>query len=154
MTMTQPGVTAPWDELCSRVNRGDRFAGLFATRLEGGTLVLSAHLAVKGEGEAGGGSIDTLDAPLPPGAVSYPALTPRLGAAFWYERVIHDRFGVIPEGHPRLAPLIGPARRRSTRCPGRSRVTGSSRSRTARSAPGCWSRSSTWSRRRARRSRT
>ena len=38
--------------------------------------------------------------------MSYPALTPRLGAAFWYERVIHDRFGVIAEGHPRLAPLI------------------------------------------------
>ena len=107
MTMTQPGVTALWDELCSRVNKGDRFAGLFATKPEGGTLVLSAHLAVKGEGEAGGG-IDTLDAPLPPGAVSYPALTPRLGAAFWYERVIHDRFGVIPVGHPRLAPLIRP----------------------------------------------
>jgi formate hydrogenlyase subunit 5 len=109
MTMTQPGVTALWDELCSRVNRGDRFADLFATSPEGGTLVLSAHLAVKGEGEGeAGGGIDTLDAPLPPGAVSYPALTPRLGAAFWYERVIHDRFGVVPEGHPRLAPLIRP----------------------------------------------
>jgi formate hydrogenlyase subunit 5 len=107
MTMTRPGVTALWDELCSRVNAGDRFAGLFATKPEGGPLVLSAHLAVKGEGEVGGG-IDTLDAPLPPGAVSYPALTPRLGAAFWYERVIHDRFGVVPEGHPRLAPLIRP----------------------------------------------
>src|SRR5580704_9219593 len=101
MTMTQPGVTALWDELCSRVNRGDRFAGLFATKPEGGPLVLSAHLAVAG-------GIDTLDAPLPPGAVSYPALTPRLGAAFWYERVIHDRFGVVPDGHPRLAPLIRP----------------------------------------------
>jgi formate hydrogenlyase subunit 5 len=107
MTMTEPGVAALWDELCSRVNRGDRFAGLFAAAPEGGPLVLSAHLAVKGEGEAGGG-IDTLDAPLPPGAVSYPALTPRLGAAFWYERVIHDRFGIIPDGHPRLAPLIRP----------------------------------------------
>jgi NADH:ubiquinone oxidoreductase subunit C len=32
----------------------------------------------------------------------------RLGAAFWYERVIHDRFGVVPEGHLRLAPLIRP----------------------------------------------
>ena len=107
MTMTQPGVAALWDELCSRVSTGDRFAGLFAAAPEGGPLVLSAHLAVKGEGEAGGG-IDTLDAPLPPGAVSYPALTPRLGAAFWYERVIRDRFGVIPIGHPRLAPLIRP----------------------------------------------
>src|SRR5262249_11779538 len=45
---------------------------------------------------------------LPPGAAGYPALTPRLGAAFWYERVVHDRFGVVPEGHPRLVPLIRP----------------------------------------------
>jgi formate hydrogenlyase subunit 5 len=101
MTMTQPSVTALWDELCSRIRTGDRFAGLFATKPADGPLVLSAHLATSG-------GIDTLDAPLPPGVVSYPALTPRLGAAFWYERVIHDRFGVTPEGHPRLAPLIRP----------------------------------------------
>ena len=107
MTITQPAVTALWDELQARIGAGDRFAGLFATKPEGGALVLSAHVAVKGEGEAGGG-IDTLEAPLPPGAASYPALTPRLGAAFWYEREIHDRFGVVPEGHPRLAPLIRP----------------------------------------------
>jgi hypothetical protein len=62
---------------------------------------------VKGEGETGGG-IDTLEAPLPAGAVSYPALTPEIEAAFWYERVIHDETGLIPEGHPRLAPLVAP----------------------------------------------
>jgi formate hydrogenlyase subunit 5 len=100
MTMTRPGVTALWDELCSRVKAGDRFAGLFATRT-GGALVLSAHVATAG-------SIDTLEVPLPPGAADYPALTPRLGAAFWYEREIHDYSGVVPEGHPRLAPLIRP----------------------------------------------
>ncbi len=102
MTMTQPSVTELWDELESRVDAGDRFAGLFATEPAGaGPLTLSAHVAAPG-------GIDTLDAPLPPGAVSYPALTPRLGAAFWYEREIHDDFGVVPEGHPRLAPLIRP----------------------------------------------
>ena len=56
MTMTQPDVTALWKELQSRVDAGDRFAGLFATKPEGGPLVLSAHVAVKGEGEAGGAS--------------------------------------------------------------------------------------------------
>ena len=101
MTIAQPGVMALWKELQSRVDAGDRFAGLFATKLQGGALVLSAHVATAGR-------IDTLEAPVPPGAASYPALTPRLGAAFWYEREIHDRFGVIPEGHPRLAPLIRP----------------------------------------------
>jgi formate hydrogenlyase subunit 5 len=107
MTLAQTDVSTMWEELTSRVGAGDRFAGLFAARTGGGPLVLSAHVTVKGEGEAGGG-IDTLEAPLPPGAASYPALTPRIGAAFWYEREIHDRFGVIPDGHPRLAPLIRP----------------------------------------------
>jgi formate hydrogenlyase subunit 5 len=91
-----------WKELEARVAAGDRFAGLFATRRAGdGPLVLSAHLAVPG-------GIDGLEAALPPGATSYPALTPWLGAAFWYEREIHDHFGVVPEGHPRLAPLFRP----------------------------------------------
>jgi Ni,Fe-hydrogenase III large subunit len=99
--MTQTHISTLAKELESRVSAGDRFAGLFATRPDGGSLVLSAHVATAG-------GIDTLEAPLPPGAASYPALTPRLGAAFWYEREIHDLFSVIPEGHPRLAPLIRP----------------------------------------------
>ncbi|MDQ2813717.1 MAG: NADH-quinone oxidoreductase subunit C [Actinomycetota bacterium] len=97
-----PGVTALWDDVEARVGAGDRFAGLFATRPAGaGPLTLSVHVATAG-------GIDTLEVMLPPGADSYPALTPRLGAAFWYEREIHDSFGVVPEGHPRLAPLVRP----------------------------------------------
>ena len=94
-------VAVVWKEIESRVAAGERFAGLFATRAADGQLVLSAHVA-------GPGGIGTLEAALPADAVSYPALTPRLGAAFWYEREIHDEFGVVPEGHPRLAPLILP----------------------------------------------
>jgi formate hydrogenlyase subunit 5 len=95
-------VAVLWKDIEERVAAGDRFAGLFATRSAGdGRLVLSAQLAVPG-------GIDTLDAALPAGATGYPALTPLLGAAFWYEREIHDHFGVVPEGHPRLAPLVLP----------------------------------------------
>jgi formate hydrogenlyase subunit 5 len=102
MMMTQPDVPALWKELESRVATGDRFAGLFAARAaEGAPVTLSAQVATAGD-------VDTLEAVLPPGAESYPALTPRLGAAFWYERVIHDTFGLVPDGHPRLAPLILP----------------------------------------------
>jgi Ni,Fe-hydrogenase III large subunit len=110
-TIMRPGVKALWDEVESRAAAGDRFAGLFATRpaevagsvgLAGSApLTISAHMATAG-------GIDTLEAALPAGAQSYPALTPRLGAAFWYEREIHDAFGVVPEGHPRLAPLVRP----------------------------------------------
>jgi formate hydrogenlyase subunit 5 len=97
ITSTVPGVIALWDTLTARVERGDRFAGLSAAR-EHGAATLSAHLAVAG-------GIDTLETALGPGATSYPSLTPRLGAASWYERVIHDQTGLVPEGHPRLAPL-------------------------------------------------
>jgi formate hydrogenlyase subunit 5 len=101
MTLAKPDVLALWDELESRVAAGDRFAGLFARAADYGPVTLSAQLATAGD-------IDTLEVTLPPGATRYPALTPRLGAAFWYERVIHDQFGLVPDGHPRLAPLIRP----------------------------------------------
>jgi Ni,Fe-hydrogenase III large subunit len=100
ITSTQPSVAALWDTLAARITRGERFAGLSAAG-GGGAVTLTAHVAVPG-------GIDTLEAPLPPGADSYPALTPRIGAAFWYERVIHDQTGIVPAGHPRLAPLIKP----------------------------------------------
>ena len=96
------------EALRARVARGDRFAGMFAARRDGG-ITLSAHVTAKGEGEADGG-IDTLETLLPPGADSYPALTPVIDAAFWYEWVIHDETGLVPQGHPRIAPLIAPGR--------------------------------------------
>jgi formate hydrogenlyase subunit 5 len=100
VTSTEPTVAALWETLNIRVARGMRFAGLLAARRNGG-VTLSAHVA-------GPDGIDTLEAPLPPGAADYPALTPMIDAAFWYERVIHDETGLVPRGHPRLAPLIAP----------------------------------------------
>jgi formate hydrogenlyase subunit 5 len=100
ITATQQTATALTEALQARVARGMRFAGVFAARQDGGTM-LSAHVT-------GPGGIDTLETLLPPGAVSYPALTPAVGAAFWYERVIHDETGLVPDGHPRLAPLVAP----------------------------------------------
>jgi Ni,Fe-hydrogenase III large subunit len=103
ITSTEPSVAALRETLNSRIARGMRFAGLFAARRNGG-ITLSAHVA-------GPEGIDTLETALPPGAVSYPALTPMIGAAFWYERVIHDETGLTPQGHPRLAPLVAPGNR-------------------------------------------
>lgn len=37
---------------------------------------------------------------------TYPAVTPTVPAAHWFEREIHDLFGIVPEGHPRLEPLV------------------------------------------------
>ncbi|MFA6074347.1 MAG: NADH-quinone oxidoreductase subunit C [Negativicutes bacterium] len=36
----------------------------------------------------------------------FPSLTPLLPSASWYEREIHDLFGLRPLGHPQLQPLI------------------------------------------------
>jgi formate hydrogenlyase subunit 5 len=94
------GVAGLWDELAGEVAAGRRFAGMFGTARPDG-LLLTAHLA-------GPGGIAPLDTLLPAGAAGYPALTPRLGAAFWYEREIADMFGVTPEGHPRPEPLVLP----------------------------------------------
>jgi Ni,Fe-hydrogenase III large subunit len=104
MPLVRPAsdVGSLWDEVTRDVAAGHRFAGLMATQRPAGVL-LSVHLA-----EPGG--IVTREAQLPAGVTSYPALTPRLHAAFWYERLIHDLFGITPEGHPRLAPLVLPQR--------------------------------------------
>ena len=103
ITSTEPAVAALREALAGRTGRGERFAGLSASR-SGGTVTLSAYVAAPGR-------IDTLEATLPPGARGYPSLTlapPAIGAAFWYERLIHDETGIVPEGHPRLAPLVKP----------------------------------------------
>ena len=100
LTSIEPSVAALWEALEARMAQGGRFAGLFAAR-EDAAVTLSALVAVPT-------GIDVLEAALPPGAAGYPSLTPRIGAAFWYERVIYDQVGVVPEGHPRLAPLIRP----------------------------------------------
>ena len=93
--------TAAWRDLVVRnVEAGQRFAGLMGTQ-RGDALLLSAHLATPG-------GVATHDLLLPEGAVSYPALTPLLGAAFWYERELHDHFGIVPQSHPRLEPLVLP----------------------------------------------
>jgi formate hydrogenlyase subunit 5 len=87
-----------WDRVTGQVEAGSRLADLFATARADG-LLMTAQLAQPG-------GLTTLDALLPAGSSSYPALTPRVRPAFWYEREMHDLFGVVAEGHPRLEPLV------------------------------------------------
>ena len=97
---TEPTVAALWATLDAGIARGERFAGLSAAS-RGDAVTLIAHVA-------GPDRVSTLEAVLPSGADRFPSLTPRIRAAFWYERVIHDLTGIVPEGHPRLTPLIKP----------------------------------------------
>lgn len=38
--------------------------------------------------------------------LEYPSLTSIIPGAAWYEREIHDMFGIVPVGHPDLRPLV------------------------------------------------
>lgn len=98
---TRPLEVAAWrGKVAGRCAGGDRFAGLFATAEPRGRTRLTAALA-------GPGRLDLLDTTVRAGA-GYPALTAVVPAAFWYEREIHDLFGLTPQGHPRLDPLLLP----------------------------------------------
>jgi len=89
-------------QVLDRIAAGARFASLYATasRQDEGTR-LSAVLVRDGH-------TTILDADLPTDENTYPSLTAELPAAFWYERQIHDLFGLMPAGHPRLDPLVLP----------------------------------------------
>jgi Ni,Fe-hydrogenase III large subunit len=66
-----------------------------------GALRLTALLARPG-------TLRAVEVMLPVGTRSYPSLACDLSAAFWYERELHDLFGIVPDGHPRLDPLVLP----------------------------------------------
>ncbi|TSC85524.1 MAG: putative formate hydrogenlyase large subunit [Parcubacteria group bacterium Gr01-1014_8] len=48
----------------------------------------------------------TLKAELPRDDPTYPSLTRSIMAAHWYERLMHDQFGIVAEGHPDWRRLI------------------------------------------------
>jgi formate hydrogenlyase subunit 5 len=92
---------APWRSgILARVQDGDRFAGLFATSRDGGAL-LTAILA-------GPGGLTAADTMISADGGSYPALTPDVPAASWYERALRDLSGLRPEGQLRPEPLLLP----------------------------------------------
>jgi hypothetical protein len=106
---TSAGATYPPDRWRTEVTRlvgdpgGARFAGLFGSGQDDGGVRLSVYLFPEDAPEP-----LVLHTALGPDALAYPSLTPDLPAAFWYERVLHDLFGVTPVGHPRPDPLLLP----------------------------------------------
>ncbi|GAA3567461.1 NADH-quinone oxidoreductase subunit C [Amycolatopsis ultiminotia] len=89
------------EEILGRMAAGARFAALAGD----GDVTEGVRMHVVLARPDG---IDVVDLQLPPGVDRYPALTPRIPAAFWYERKLHDLFGVVAQGHPRLDPLVLP----------------------------------------------
>ena len=79
---------------------GARLIALVA-RPEGPGLRLLAVLA-----DDWGGRLGVTATDLPePGAPEYPALTPQLPEAHWFERELHEEHGIVPRGHPWLKPI-------------------------------------------------
>jgi formate hydrogenlyase subunit 5 len=104
MTTPIAVIEVPVEELAlavaGRVDGGARFGGIFASAAEARMRLRS--ILVKSR------RIEVIDALLSPGAVEYPALTPLVPAAAWYEREMADLFGLVPSGHPRPDPLVLP----------------------------------------------
>lgn len=100
-----------------RVNRGARFGGLFASA-KGDETRLTIVLVSKG-------SIETHEAIVAASTGLYPALSPQVPAAHWYEREIHDLFGLDAVGAAKLDPLVFPFQTESPRPrPGSGAVLG------------------------------
>ncbi|MDA8295812.1 MAG: NADH-quinone oxidoreductase subunit C [Actinomycetota bacterium] len=57
---------------------------------------------------AGPNALTVLEANLGDGERAYPSVTAVVPGADWYEREIHDLYGLLPDGHPDLDPLVLP----------------------------------------------
>jgi formate hydrogenlyase subunit 5 len=89
------------NSVLDRVKDGDRFVGLYGVA-EDQSCRLTALIAKAHSYEA----LDVTLTPNEEGVLDYPALSPDIESAFWYERAVHDLSGVVPTGHPRLDPLL------------------------------------------------
>jgi Ni,Fe-hydrogenase III large subunit len=86
--------------IADALNSQFRFAGLFAMPENRDTRLIAAI--------AGGGRLSVITTTLSEGTSSYPSVTALVPAADWYEREIHDLYGVEAIGHPDLDPLVLP----------------------------------------------
>jgi len=88
------------EEVLSQVGEGRRLLLLSALPGDGGETRLLAALADDARGEIGLAATTVAD--------SYPALTLDCPAAHYFEREIHEQYGITPEGHPWLKPVRFP----------------------------------------------
>jgi Ni,Fe-hydrogenase III large subunit len=104
MTMNDAAIGVEVDQFAIEVARallpGRRLAGLFAV-----PTVRELHLIAVVAEE---GRLISVTTALPEGTTSYPSVTALVPGADWYEREIHDLFGIEAIGHPDLDPLVLP----------------------------------------------
>jgi Ni,Fe-hydrogenase III large subunit/Ni,Fe-hydrogenase III component G len=77
-----------------------------------GHFALYYVLSVEGNAETNGGKSEkcymVVRAIIPPHQPEFPAVTPRVPAAIWYEREVRDMFGLVPIGLPDERRLVLP----------------------------------------------
>jgi formate hydrogenlyase subunit 5 len=94
-----PTVDTFAERVMAHMEDDGRLCGLFGSAEPTGTRLLAVL--------AKDGSLGT-EAVLVPDGEFFPSLSARLPAAAWYEREIHDLFGLEVVGNPRLDPLVLP----------------------------------------------
>lgn len=99
MTITKN--VAIWVEAITQAATHGKLQCVFANdeREINGCFVIYALIADKAAGEIRQFGLLTSNG-------KFPSLTPLLPSASWYEREIHDLFGLTPLGHPDLRPLV------------------------------------------------
>ncbi|HTU57566.1 MAG TPA: NADH-quinone oxidoreductase subunit C, partial [Polyangiales bacterium] len=80
------------------IERHGRLVGLFCVEQPKPSVLVA--IAFRGE-------LVALRAPLE-GAAEYPSLARFSAAALLMERELHDRYGIVPVGHPALTPVLHP----------------------------------------------
>jgi len=84
-------------DVCARVQHGLRAALATMVGYDDRSQSGSYRLTYVFAASAGWVSVETAVDPRSP---AFPSVTPRLPAAHWYEREVHDMLGLVPEGHP------------------------------------------------------
>jgi Ni,Fe-hydrogenase III large subunit len=99
-------------EQLTRETSTSGFSRSVAAEVEQGGRLMMLFVEPTGSGRrlianvARGREVLRLEVTLAEAESSYPALTPLVPAAHWYERELHDLHGIEPVGHPRLEPLL------------------------------------------------
>jgi Ni,Fe-hydrogenase III large subunit len=99
-TMTELSSASFATGIAESLDGRHRFAGLFAVP-EGGGLRLVAAIAAMDR-------LVVVSTTLAEGETEYPSVTALVPGADWYEREIHDLYGIVAVGHPDLDPLVLP----------------------------------------------
>ena len=91
------GIDAFRTQLRDRLTGGNQLSALFGVPRDDGRLRLYAVLTRAATSHV---SVFTTDV-----GESYPAFTPDVPQAHWFEREIAEQWGVVPDGHPWLKPI-------------------------------------------------